>query len=278
MIVPAKFQMAEPYQQCASKICNYGKLQREVVPYIKTVHYWFDACDIFPIKLLGGICVYLVDHKAPTKAAVFNHQQQVPEFNNLEYRDLNNRDTFNNMGFSIYKKIASQNTFKSLKLNYNPDHKYTVYGCNMGCPSNRIQVGGSCLFTCDGDSFVTGVCSILETGSRLDELQGRDEPIFSSDSLAECKSFVQYFYTKFFRFLSFILISKQSGINSDWWWRYIPDPGPFDHLFTDEELYKKYGLSDTDQSLINRIIRDRYKSNPSCDQKDFWILNREQLL
>ena len=277
MVVPAKFQITHGDQQCDSKMCGYQLFQDEVVPYIKIAHYWFDACECFPIKITGGICFYLADHRPTQSCLVYNHSKNIPEFSGVEVRDLQNRDTFNNLGFDIFNKVKSVPGFEQLKLDFNSSDAFTVYSCDMVSPSNRIREGGSCWLSSAGDTYVNGVCQILPTGQRLDELSDRDRPVFSSNSLDECKSFVSYFYSKFFRFLAWIVIGKQAFINNDWGWRYIPNPGPFDHLFTDEELYRKYNLSESDISLIERVIRDRYQSNPSCTIKDFWILRREQL-
>lgn len=40
-------------------------------------------------------------------------------------------------------------------------------------------------------------------------------------------------------------------------WRFVPDPGAFDHIFTDEELYKKYNLTDDEIKLIESVIKER---------------------
>ncbi len=40
-------------------------------------------------------------------------------------------------------------------------------------------------------------------------------------------------------------------------WKYAPDPGPFDHIFTDEEPYKKYGLTEEEIKVIESVIKER---------------------
>lgn len=40
-------------------------------------------------------------------------------------------------------------------------------------------------------------------------------------------------------------------------WRFVPDPGKFDHIFTDQELYKKYNLTDDEINIIESVIKER---------------------
>jgi hypothetical protein len=47
--------------------------------------------------------------------------------------------------------------------------------------------------------------------------------------------------------------------NNDESWRFVPDPGAFDHIFTDEELYKKYELTQNEIDIIESVIKERNK-------------------
>lgn len=48
-----------------------------------------------------------------------------------------------------------------------------------------------------------------------------------------------------------------TGVYNNYDWRFVPDPGAFDHIFTDEELYKKYNLTDDEIKLIESVIKER---------------------
>lgn len=48
-----------------------------------------------------------------------------------------------------------------------------------------------------------------------------------------------------------------SSTGQDTWWRFVPDPVAFDHLFTDEELYKKYNLTPDEIAIIEGTIAER---------------------
>lgn len=82
---------------------------------------------------------------------------------------------------------------------------------------------------------------------------------FSSDSKDECESFMSWIYTKFVRYLLSINLAGLTGIanSSNDWWRFVPDPGAFDHIFTDQELYKKYNLTDEEINIIESVIKER---------------------
>lgn len=39
--------------------------------------------------------------------------------------------------------------------------------------------------------------------------------------------------------------------------RFVPDPCAFDHIFTDQELYEKYQLTDEEINIIESVIKER---------------------
>ena len=75
--------------------------------------------------------------------------------------------------------------------------------------------------------------------------------------MLEVASFLSYAYTKFVRFLIFNSICGLRSTGQDTWWRFVPDPGKFDRLFTDEELYKKYNLTQDEIAIIEGTIAER---------------------
>lgn len=83
-----------------------------------------------------------------------------------------------------------------------------------------------------------------------------DVMIFSADNIDTCKSFISYVSTKFIRFLAFMLIDgQQPKFNNIW--KFIPNPEAFDHIFTDQELYKKYNFTDEEIAIIESAIKER---------------------
>lgn len=60
------------------------------------------------------------------------------------------------------------------------------------------------------------------------------------------------------KFIKFLMLSGRVGSMTGYEAkRFVPDPGAFDHIFTDEELYKKYNLTDDEIKLIESVIKER---------------------
>lgn len=80
--------------------------------------------------------------------------------------------------------------------------------------------------------------------------------IFTSDNKEEALSFLSYITSKFVSFLILINL-KGSVIFDDITLKYVPDPGSFDHIFTDKEIYEKYNLADEEINVIESVIKER---------------------
>ena len=75
------------------------------------------------------------------------------------------------------------------------------------------------------------------------------------DTIEECESFISYCYTKLVRFLYFIGICG-SAVSKNFF-GFVPCPDKFDHIFTDQELYQKYGLTQEEINIIESVIKER---------------------
>ena len=71
-------------------------------------------------------------------------------------------------------------------------------------------------------------------------------------SIDECKNIVSYVKTKFFRFLVSIKKKTQNGARGVY--QFVPMQD-FNETWTDEKLYKKYGLSQEEIDFIESMIR-----------------------
>lgn len=76
------------------------------------------------------------------------------------------------------------------------------------------------------------------------------------DSYEEAISTKSYYDTKLVRFIMLTSLTTSSIGNAEAF-RFVPDPGAFDHIFTDEELYKKYNLTDGEINIIESVIKER---------------------
>ena len=68
----------------------------------------------------------------------------------------------------------------------------------------------------------------------------------------ECKNVISYIATKFFRFL--VLLNKSTQDAPSRVYSFVPIQD-FSKSWTDEELYKKYGLTDDEIAFIDSMIR-----------------------
>lgn len=75
----------------------------------------------------------------------------------------------------------------------------------------------------------------------------------------EYKSVISYFSSRLIRFLMLISVHGQHIFSSvdDTIFRFVPNPGAFDHIFTDQELYQKYGLTPEEIAIIESVIKER---------------------
>lgn len=79
------------------------------------------------------------------------------------------------------------------------------------------------------------------------------------DTEDECRSFVSYMNTKLISFMYYLGCCGTTLTKE--FFRFIPDPEKFDHIYTDEELYNKYEITADEQKLIESIIKDRPDTN-----------------
>ena len=113
---------------------------------------------------------------------------------------------------------------------------------------------GGAIFDKDGKAVVIGKITILDANSS--NVSGTSKCIFTSDNENEIKSFISYINTKLVAFLMLITLNGLTVINNETF-RFVPAPEAFDHIFTDEELYKKYNLTDEEINIIESVIKER---------------------
>lgn len=72
----------------------------------------------------------------------------------------------------------------------------------------------------------------------------------------EAQSYISYLETKFIRFM-FLMAKCSLHMQSTFSWKYVPNPGAFDHIFTNQELYQKYRLTPDEITIIESVIKER---------------------
>ena len=234
MITPAKWQ---------TKGSNKNeRFRRDIVPYMSKIVFYLDAGDIFDIREMDGITYYLIGHVKHDNKTIVNRCTRNINFNNIVERKLLGTDSLNNIGNTLVTKLS---TYKKYKFRNNEHQKYMVSLVDaMNFPGKRI--------------VDTQGKTLMFPPIHIDEIiLGNESCVFSSDSKAECESFISWVETKLVKFLVLINTIGYNGLFDDLHFKYVPDPGDFDHIFTDQELYDKYGLTQEEINVIESVIKER---------------------
>ncbi len=76
------------------------------------------------------------------------------------------------------------------------------------------------------------------------------------DNINEAESLISYLYSKLIRFVTAFTLTGTTTSKAEFW-RFVPAPGSFDHIFTDEELYKAFNLPQKYIEVIESVIKER---------------------
>ena len=268
MITPAKWQTAaDDYSGCASKTIDYKGFREQLVHHMSYVCFYPDSFDVFGAAQTDGISYYLLDKQTKyDKCKVENRCLLQNRFNSIEIRAIKNRETLYNVGNEIINYLKNCTTWKFKNIQ---NRKYEVWTNNqVPVAGGRIKSGGGasdgggnggCLLSLDGKCLIVGVSRIIDVSSGERSIVGASNYTFSSDDKSDCESFVSWLNTKFTRFFVEINISKLTGILTDDYFRFVPAPpsGKFDHIYTDEELYKAFNLPQKYIDVIEAVIKER---------------------
>lgn len=279
MITPAKWQTAaDDYRGCASKTIDYKGFREKLVPHMSKVVFYPDCLDIFEIAQNDGITYYILDKnkEKDEECVVENRCIRQEYFNSIETRTINNRETLHNIGNKIIEYLGKYRKFNY----YNSTIIKSYYVATTALFSNSLGQGGSY----DWDAGKIRVGSAGEGGLLLtkkgnvqvlsgSEIRDKNKSLptskkitFSSDSYSECSSFISYIYTKFVRFFLLINESQMNNAVKPDWFRFVPAPpaqqvnpnaNPWDHIYTDEELYKAFNLPQKYIDVIEAVIKER---------------------
>lgn len=240
MITPAKWQ--------AKGGKKNEDFRKNVVPYMSKIVYYPDCCDIFTISEWDGISYYLIDKVNVYKEHYIKNISSI----HSEYKNCDgNIVDINSLYVGITRDIINKTLgIKKIKICSIQNKSYKVLTNLMICTSGKQSFS---LYAKDGMCLVTNPYIVTDDTK---ELSSNYKIMFSSDNKDECNSFVSYCNTKFVRFL---LLSGIVGISitASETWRFVPDPITFDHIFTDEELYKKYNLTPEEINIIESVIKER---------------------
>lgn len=293
MITPAKWQTAEANQRIDSQM-SYGDFRKKIVPHMREVVYYPDCYDLFDIKEASGICYYILyKDKRFDKCLVVNKQELQKSIESFEIRAILNRETLWNVGNSVvdlmgrYNKLDIENMAQlNNKARYfvNSNNQSTKGG---GGYSTKMQDASGKWVTKDGivghggmlfnpktrDIPVITKINVIDSLDAAKDLliAGASSNLFYSDSLEECESYVSYITTKLIRFLILINFNKQTLFDRNTF-RFVPSPmildnsgnrirGEFDHIYTDDELYKTWNIPKKYIEVIEAVVKERDNNN-----------------
>ncbi|MGI6227075.1 MAG: Eco57I restriction-modification methylase domain-containing protein [Peptococcales bacterium] len=247
------------------------------------IHDYIEAADCFPgVQIKGGVCYFLWDRDNPGDCLVTTYKDN--QKNTPIKRPLleKNCDVFirYNEGVDIYRKVISANedSFEELVSTRRP----FGFSSKFRGRKNRTKTDDVLLYQNGGTSFVARQ-EILRNEHLVDKWKvfipflgsGSDtfphmilgKPFVGAPGTActetylviegassenEAKNIISYIATRFFRFL--VLLKKPSQNATKKVYSFVPQQD-FTRPWTDEELYKKYNISESEIGFIESMIR-----------------------
>lgn len=247
-ITPAKWQ--------AKSGQNNEDFRKNIVPYMSKIVYYPDCTDIFVIQEPDGVCYYLIDKEEHIKKEITNICLLNKMLNCSEVRPINNSLCIK--ADDIISKVKSMG-----ETPFNPN-KYKIGDYNV-FTNDSIAIGGKAHKDSAGRyTYVLSNNGNFMCISKSEITEKNNKPnvknsclTFSSTKYDECVNFIRWTETRFVRFLFFAGLLARNSIGTDYGWRFVPEPKAFDHIFTDDELYKKYSLTDEEIRVIESVIKER---------------------
>ena len=238
MITPAKWQAKGGEKNEA--------FRKNIVPRMSNIVYYPNSKDVFDIDCQGGICYYLINKDKPDNKILHTYCQDQPYFSTKEAEDITNESLYilyNNDIRDIVRKLGE---YKQLRCKNNgEDGKYNVAITNVYSEKSCTSKSGQAYVTIS--PYVTRNTIKKNADTSFLDSFGTEE---------EANSYISYLETKFVRFM-FLLAKTSLHMQSEFSWRFVPDPGKFNHIFTDRELYDKYNLTPEEIAIIESVIKER---------------------
>lgn len=255
--------------------------RREIMSYIEKLVYYPDTFEIFDVREQEGIIYYIFGKEESQYKNIKVICNSCKTFNtdDFECRDNINQTLFSNKIADILNKITSETLDKRIGVKQSE----FVGNTDSGSSSGNIPVYSgekitgyrniNDLRTTDNLYKYKAVTSVMPVDVGFDKNgqvfgfskvynvpsgavpKGSFPMLMSFDTSEECDSFISYCNTKLVRFLYYIGICGKTIAEE--FWRFVPDPGKFDHIFTDEELYSEYDLTDEEIAIIESVIKER---------------------
>ena len=274
MIIPSRwFAGGKGLDEFRNSMLNDGK--------IRVLNDYINAADCFPgVEIKGGVCYFLWDRdnsgmcqittfkdgkvlsqsirpfKEPGSDIFIRYNEmvsvfkKVQRFNESSFSDLvSPRQPFGFSKLSKRKKSSENNIllYERGGINYCSRSDITRFHDAVDKPKVLISKAYNA-----GDAFPHQVINkpfVADLHSACSETYLVIGP-FANEQI--CNNVISYIRTKFFRAL--VLIRKSSQNAAKGVYDFVPMQD-FSKPWTDEELYKKYGLTDDEIAFIESMIR-----------------------
>lgn len=251
---------------------------------IRQLHDFLDANEVFPgVQIKGGICYFLWDRDNKGNCKVHSYDKGVliscqerplkEEGSNIFIRFNEAVDILNKVKSinekTIYSSVSARkpfgldSNFKNFKSKKSNEFPIKLYRNGIDGYINKKQIvkgfdyldkikviiskAGS-----GSDSFphqIIGIPFISEPNSVSTETY---IILKTFNSTKQANNFITYVKTKFFRFLVFLKKNTQNAARGVYEFVPLQD---FEEPWTDEKLYNKYSISETEQQFIDKLIR-----------------------
>lgn len=250
--------------------------------HIKVLHDFTNAVDCFGngVEIKGGVCYFLWDFRHNDTCNIYTHIASAIT-TSQRFLQHNNNDIFirRSESISILDKVStSSSSFSTIVSSRKP------YGLSTNYEGHKIKIndtdiklykrGGSCfglqidiedsydalnkykIFISKaynaGDDYPHQILNKPFIGFPCEGCTETYLQIGPFNTKAEAENAKSYIQTKFFRFL--VSLRKISQDATSKVYEFVPLQD-FSHPWTDEMLYKKYGLTDEEIAFIESMIR-----------------------
>lgn len=244
MVVPANWLYFNNNKKCMAETTTYRQLRDKISSYLKQIVFYPVVIDVFDdIDLNGGVLYFLDDHKEHQDCLLINKNSRYRSFNSVGQVKLTGTYTLINIAndflsnYCHYKKIDRPGL----------DHRYIV-----ASQSQFMTVGNYY------EMYMFVPMHLID--QTAESLGNWMVPLAQFDTIDEARSFFSYIDRPLIKFMIYCVNVLYSRFACDpSIWDLVPDPGAYDHIFTDEELYKKYNIPPQLQADLGRMFKHRSK-------------------
>ena len=250
---------------------------------IRELHDFLNASDCFGtgVEIKGGVCYFLWDRDNSGDCLVTTHDSSGIISQQRRYMKIGDNDVFirRNEAVSILEKVSAlgENSFAQLVSSRRPFGLPTnITGSKTAGTRDAIlyQRGGTAFYPLNGltrnqswvDKYKIFITKAYNAGDDYPH-QILNKPILGEKGTCCTETYIvigpfedmqitqnvmAYIQTKFFRFL--VSLKKISQDATQRVYEFVPMQD-FGKVWTDEELYKKYGLTEDEIAFIDSMIK-----------------------